>query len=363
MPDKNTVHDICKDILMQHPASKQLFIGIGYIIIQIKSNSEPLLSELRTYFKEFISWESHADIIIHAIEANIGTLPYVFEEKQPDPGKTKIKEEFINLEDGRIVRKRLTDMILLFNGRYNLAVGPCLANSNQVVNFINNRFIEWMLRRGSLLAHASGVCSQSRGLAIAGFSGTGKSSLALRILDRGAYFVSNDRLMMNIQRGQLRMYGIPKHPRVNPGTLLSLPALDNIIDEQDRADFVRLPPDELWNLEKKYDVIIDAVFGQKKFHLHAPMNGLLIINWRKLGADLIIRRIDIAQRRDLLSAFIKSPGLFFLPESGKPMPDFTPERYLDFLQTCDVFEASGGVDFEQATTFCLNYLNHGAPGE
>ena len=62
------------------------------------------------------------------------------------------------------------------------AVGPCLANDNQIVNFINNRLIEVRLRAGDLLFHAAGVARNGRGLALAGFSGAGKSTLALAIM-------------------------------------------------------------------------------------------------------------------------------------------------------------------------------------
>ena len=53
------------------------------------------------------------------------------------------------------MRKRLTGMVFLMADGLNLAVGPCLANVNQVVNFVNSRYIEHLLRSGGLLCHAS----------------------------------------------------------------------------------------------------------------------------------------------------------------------------------------------------------------
>ena len=76
--------------------------------------------------------------------------------KTPDPGKTKIKEEYVDLDDGRIVRKRLTGMLFVFGGGQNVAVGPCGANLNQVINFINNRYIEWLLCRPACWAMPPG---------------------------------------------------------------------------------------------------------------------------------------------------------------------------------------------------------------
>jgi HprK-related kinase B len=357
MKDPDSIGHLIDSILLQHPTEKSLFLGIGDLIIQVQSNSAPLLDELSLYFKEFISCESGADIIVYALEAAVKAFPFSFREKEPDPGKTKIKEEYVDLADGRIVRKRLTGMAFIFNGHLNLAIGPCLENSNQVVNFINNRFIEWMLRRKSLLAHAAGICMGNRGLALAGFSGSGKSTLALHLLNRGASFISNDRLVIRKQgMAATNMYGIPKHPRVNPGTILSIDKLLNVMSERKRKAFKRLNQDELWNLEHKYDVIIHEYFGENRFHLSSPMNGLLILNWQRNGSPLVIRSVDIATRHDLLAAFIKSPGLFFMPTPGETMPDFSSEHYIDMLKGCTVIEATGGTDFNGATGFCMDFL-------
>jgi len=356
------VKGLKESLLGRYPLKASLFLGLGDIIIQVKSNSETLIADLRRYFREFISWESHENILICAIETDRESFFLPFQEKEPDPGKTRIKEEYCDLPDGRIVRKRLTGIVLIFNGQCNLAVGPCTANSNQIVNFINNRFIEWMLRRGSLLAHAAGVCLGERGLSIAGFSGAGKTTLALHLLTRGAGFVSNDRLLVHCRGKVVRMCGVSKHPRVNPGTLLSIRGLETVMSEEEREAFGLLNGDDLWSLEHKYDVIIDEVFGNKKFNLSAPLNGLLLLNWKRNGAPLNIRPIDIAQRPDLLTAFIKSPGLFFLPEGGAAPPDLSPERYVNILKRCEVFEASGGVDFDGAADFCLDFLDREGSG-
>lgn len=344
------------DVLNRYPTHERLFVGIGELIIQVKSNSPDLMAELRRYFKEFTCWESQEDILIHAVEADEMPLPLVLRQKDPDPGKTRVKEEYADLAGGRVVRKRLTGLCFLFNGQDNLTVGPCRANSNQIVNFINNRFIERMLRGGSLLAHAAGVALEDRGMALAGFSGSGKSSLALHLLTRGASFVSNDRLMTAERWGRLRMYGIPKQPRVNPGTLLSVPVLRDVISDEDRRLYADWDSEALWHLERKYDVVIDEVFGEKKFQLSALMKGLLLLNWRRDGGPLCIRRVDIDQRRDLLAAFIKPPGLFFLPEELETPPDFSSERYVEQLRNCAVFEATGGIDFDGAAVFCLDFL-------
>jgi HprK-related kinase B len=79
------------------------------------------------------------DISISAHEAPAKELSVTDTIKQPDPGKFKIKEEYVELADGRVVRKRLTGMVFVFGNGENVAVGSCLDNLNQVVNFINNQ--------------------------------------------------------------------------------------------------------------------------------------------------------------------------------------------------------------------------------
>lgn len=356
MKKTDAIADIADGLLTRYPACASLYLKMGNAAIDVRSNSLALLTELNLHFKEFIGPKKSTDITIFALEGKPEPIPFILSEKQPDPGKTKIKEEFIDLESGRIVRKRLTGMMLFFDKTHHVAFGPCLANVNQVVNFINNRFIEWMLKQNSLLAHAAGIVAQNRGLALAGFSGSGKSTLALQLLCSGATFVSNDRLLIQRHPDGLKMYGIPKHPRVNPGTILSLDFLHGIMTDKDREAALKMETDALWNLESKHDVIVHEHFGPDKFKLAAPMHGLLILNWKRTPQPLVITEIDIAVRRDLLDAFIKSPGLFFLPDADEPAPDFSAERYIAMLSGCRVFEATGGVDFAAAVRFCRHFL-------
>ena len=63
-----------------------------------------------------------------------------------------------------------------------------------------------------------------RGIGIAARAGAGKSTLALHLLSSGLSFVSNDRLLIKAGASGPELAGIPKMPRVNPGTLLNLAA-------------------------------------------------------------------------------------------------------------------------------------------
>ncbi|MHB8811539.1 MAG: HprK-related kinase B [Desulfobulbaceae bacterium] len=342
-------------IRSEFPPVAQLVLASDDCRIGVRTNSPDLTNNLREYFSDFLSDAPAWDMLITAHEAPSSELPHVFMTKEPDPGKNKIKEEFVELADGRVVRKRLTGMVFVFGGDDSLAIGPCLANANQVINFINNRFISWKLRQGCLLGHAAGIGLHGRGLALAGFSGMGKSTLALHLMSRGADFISNDRVLLREDPAGLFMYGLAKLPRINPGTALNNPDLAGVIPRRDRERFAGLAPEALWNLEHKYDVFIDHCFGPGRFSLAAPMAGLVILNWQRGQAPTVTREVDIRQRRDLLPAFMKSAGLFFLPEHGEEI-DHSEDAYLERLVKTRVYEISGGIDFDRACDACLGIL-------
>lgn len=328
--------------------------------IKILSNHPEVLQSLNGYFNTFVEPSSGSeDIVIHALEMPAPQMSVAFIEKTPDPGKTKIKEEYCDIPPYRIVRKRLTGMIFIFGNRINIAIGDCLKNINQVVNFINNRYIEWKLCQGCLLGHAAGVVLNGKGLALAGFSGSGKSTLALHMMNRGASFVSNDRLMIELtQTGNskhLVMHGVAKLPRINPGTIMNNPNLMKIMPQEDYLTYRSLSKEELWHVEHKYDAPIDECFGKGKFCLTSPMSALVIL--KRSPEEMTLSPIRIQERTDLLSAFIKPVGLFFMPSDRCQMPEPNQENYIRYLSHCRIWEIAGNIDFDQAADACISFLN------
>lgn len=333
-----------------------MMLGFGDAIIALRSNSSRLVDRLSVYFDGFVLSQPDPtpDMEVSAIEQLPLNIAGNFIEKQPDPGKTKIKEEYIDFHDGRVVRKRQTGMVFFFGRGINIAAGNCVENTNQVVNFINNRYIQLMLNRGFLLGHAAAVDINGTGIAIAGFAGAGKSTFCLHLMAKGASFISNDRLLVKKRNGILKISGVAKLPRVNPGTVLNNPSLKAVIPDAERRVFEKIPTEELWDIEHKYDVFINSVFGGKRFSLYGRMDILLILNWKCSKDPFELFEVDIARRRDLLKAFIKSPGLFYEPDSGVDTEMLLSEAsYIDLLSHCRVFEVSGGVDFEKAVGICM----------
>ncbi len=369
-----SISQCIESYLEQYPIVDKghLLLDFRGFYARVDSNSEVLISKLSDYFRDFIAPMNgnaaareyqNPTVVITAIEAPAlepDSLQLDFTVKQPDPGKTKIKEEYIDLPDGRIVRKRLTGIVYAFGNGQHFCIGPCIQNDNQVVNFINNRFIEHCLHNQCLLFHAAGVThadeSRKTGLAMAGFSGMGKSTLALHIMSLGSVFVSNDRLMISKGGEKPMMYGVAKMPRINPGTALNNPDLHPVMNNEDRQRFSSLPLDELWNLEYKYDAFIDQCFGPNKFRISSPMSGLILLNWRRdSDQPLKMAEVCLKDRPDLMPSFMKSVGLFYDPEPDV-RHDFSEQAYLDLLQNTPVYELTGGIDFHLAAHMCMELL-------
>jgi HprK-related kinase B len=350
------IKELLGPILAAAPLTSHLDVTFDDITVAVSSNSKALIEILSAYYRDFIGAGGAIVVPVVAIEAGPPDFDLPFTTKAPEPGKTKLKEAFADLPDGRVVRKLLTGLVFLFGNGENYAVGPCIDNDNQIVNFINNRFIELRLKRGALLFHAAGIAEHGAGIVISGFAGAGKSTLALEIMRQGTDFVSNDRVMVSRGEHGLTMTGVAKMPRVNPGTVLNNPSLDSVMNKEDRARFAALPQSDLWDLEHKYDAFIDQCFGPGHFKLSCPMAGLVVLRWKRDASPMTHARVNLRQRRDLMSSFMKDVGLFYEFEDPSEASLSSQEAYLELLGDLPVLEIDGGVDFDQAARVCLDFL-------
>ena len=101
-------------------------------------------------------------------------------------------------------------------------------NESTVINFINTQILNTCLREGWHLAHAAAVTDGARARwLISGLSGGGKSTSILRLMDLSPalQFLSNDRVLIKGGAPGAVRSAFPKHPRINPGTILGNPRL------------------------------------------------------------------------------------------------------------------------------------------
>lgn len=351
-PSAPTLASLAEGVLGDRQVPEEINLLFDDCPVRVTSNSGELAERLRRYFRAFAVPPQQPEFEIAAIEMEPPVLPVDFVDWPRDPGKTGRKDTICDVAGGRALRKVRTGMQFLVGPGIHIAFGPCLRNPNQVINFVISQFMARQRRRGWEICHGAGVTVGGAGIGISAFSGGGKSTLALHLISRGAQFVSNDRLL--IRRGShCEMAGVPKMPRVNPGTLLNNPDLVSVLPPERRAALADLPKAELWALEEKYDVDIETAFGPGRLALSAPLDLYIVLDWSpQSAAPFCLRPVDLAKRSDLLDAVMKPPGAFVLPGSGgrdvRTFDDLEPADYLSRLEGVRILEATGRADFAAA---------------
>ncbi|EFL51352.1 HPr kinase [Solidesulfovibrio fructosivorans JJ]] len=343
----------CRDIVAAYQQNMTPSFTLGLHLadtrVAVRSNSRELMDALTVHYQDFLDDGGDPDIVVTALDGGPVANALAFALRA---GEEDAKEEYVDLPDGRVVRKRRTGLWLVFGRGGNYVLGPCRQNVDQVVNAVNARCEDREMRAGALLFHAAGVCLDGRGLALSGFAGAGKSTLALEIMRHGASFVSNDRLLIGPGDAGLTMTGIARMPRINPGTLLHNEALAPILTEAEREAYAGLTPDALWRVERKYDVRIRDCFGPGRFRLRAGLRALVVLGWRRGGGELRATWTDIDAAPHLLPAFTKDVGVFFEQGPRRAKAD----AYRVLLGDCPVLVIHGGVDFKRAAALCLDVL-------
>ena len=339
----------------------ELWLAPGGCTMRLRSNSAELIAVLRDYFSHVVVTATVPDIDIIAIERDAPETGLAFLDWKREPGKSGRKDSYVDLPGGRVVRKVRTGMVFLQSMDYRMAAGPCRQYDNQVINFINSQYMNWLQQRGWLISHAAGLVHQDSGMGIAGFSGGGKSTLMLQLLDDDAVsYLTNDRLFIQATEEGVLARGIPKLPRVNPGTIVHNHRLQDLIPPERREVLLQMPAAELWELEDKYDVHVDQVYGKGRIVQEARLTSFLILNWqRDAAAELTVEAVDLDKRRELLAALMKSPGPFYQHTDGqfqRDTDDFDEAAYLYTLQDIVVYEVRGRIDFPAMARICREQL-------
>jgi hypothetical protein len=257
--------------------------------------------------------------------------------------------------------------------------------------------------------------ANGEGLVIAGANGAGKSTLALWMMhcDKSVRFVSNDRLVFRSSavvaptcapiaagapcssssspplpsssaasspRALCYCWGVPKQPRINAGTALANPSLrHNILSTAEQRRFRALTEQDLWKVTTKFTAPIDKCFGPGRFVTSARVRALCILNWRPTsdssgdlagagaqdrktgeeateGCGFAMTEVDLAQRRDLLPLVMKECKVLYKADPRDEPFARTEQDFLTALSGVRVYELTGQMDFEGATSRCLKEL-------
>ena len=340
----------CADVIAACRATVPHVVDVmpGGTRLRVQTNSLPLAQALSRHFAAFPGDGGQPDLVVQAVDGPSPDLDLAFVPHESEGGK----EEYADLPDGRLVRKRRTGLLLVFGPAGNWIFGPCAAWPEQVVNAVNARLADRELSRGAALLHAAAVARGQSALALAGLAGAGKTTLALELVRRGADFVTNDRLFVTPEPNGLECCGVARPPRVNPGTILANDRLHGLLDPAKRAAYAALPPVALWGLESKHDVPIETCFGPGRVRLRAGLHALIVLCWKRGGGPVDARWTTLSASPELVPAIAKDLGVLFL---AGPRPA-DPAAYLAVLGALPVLALSGGTDVSHAAQLCQDIL-------
>lgn len=337
--------------------TQEMHVEINGQAVSVYCNNGALVKYLRHYFRHCLAEEPNEAIDIFIIDCKCIDLDVEWQDWKREHGKSGRKDAYYDFEDVRLIHKVRTGMLFVQSHDICAAFGPCLENKNQIVNFINNQYMNKLQQDGWLICHAAAICQKEHGLAIAGFSGGGKSTSMLKLLDQDTnLFCSNDRLFLKADGDNIRMRGIPKLPRINPGTLLHNPRLRNLLDAKKIEQYTALEPSALWELEEKHDVDISDIYGEDRIQHQGILKHYVILDWQAQSTEPCQIKVSTTKEHpQLLDAIMKSPGPFYQHHDGSFHPNQrTPSRdeYSSLLENIPLSICSGGVDFDALTQHC-----------
>jgi HprK-related kinase B len=188
------------------------------------------------------------------------------------------------------------------------------------------------------------VGGNGRGVVISSPSGVGKSTAALALLERGFRFLSNDRVLVKVEENSVDMVGVPKKPRVNPGTILALPCLHCLLSPPELKFYSDLPEDELWYLEHKFDVDVDSMYGPGTFVLRGRLEALYLLNWSRGGGELRVNLLLPSEGLTLLRPQVLSSNLY--RREVKSLPEVESELG-QLCERVSMYRVQGGVDVQK----------------
>jgi HprK-related kinase B len=282
--------------------------------VMVETEDSGIVGKLRRYFGDFAADPQDGD--------RPRTLLRVIEEDPTEPEEGLIawmekgKDAFLDLPSGRFVRKMRTGVTISIQEDFWSSVwtmrGPVNRNFGQVVNMIGNIYGLHVMDRGGAMIHASAIADHQGGaLAIMAQSGMGKSSVAVRLMEQGFDFISNDRVILEppLAGDNVIAHGLPKLPRVNPGTLLDGENTRVVLDPAVRDRYAALPREELWKVEDKYDLEVDRVLG-RRWLLSGELKAGLVLNWRHGGDGIRLQRLTSGQALTELKQVGKNFGVF-----------------------------------------------------
>ena len=334
-----------EEILDRYHPQAEMHVQLLDIAFTIQTNSRELILRLKDYFSLWVR-EGGEDKghIIHAFEGQ-GVIDQGRLIDLPRSRGRSVKEAYYDTPDGRVALKKRTGLVIYVKGRERYVVGELIKNLSQVINLVNEVYMEDFMNRGYILLHASGVVgSDGGGVIISSPSGVGKSTMALALLERGFRFLSNDRVLIDAKGDSVDMVGVPKKPRVNPGTILALSSLHYLLSPQELKFYSSLDEEELWYLEHKFDVDVDGIYGPGTFVLRGRLDALYLLNWSRWEEKVRVEPLVPSEGLSLLRPQVLSSNLY---RREIKSPQEVESELSRLCERVRMYRVEGGVDAEE----------------
>lgn len=311
-------------------------LSVGHLRLHVRLGDEDIYNQLLRYYKPFVCSDDHEpEVEVSQWASHDGVdeeyckemyvygwnRPAVYDEKmlldQPRE-KGPAKQSFYTLSTGTLVvyRKRSDIVYYLKKKRY-YAVGDLQSRMGELHNLVSFAYTQTLRSLGYIALHASAMSINGRGIGFAGTGGMGKTTAALTFLEMGFDYITNDRLLVKssvVESGEVVVSGVPKWPRVNPGSLLTLPKLRTLVEKSKRKKYKKMSWDTLWAVEDKHDVHVPEIYGIKKLTMYATLDTLCIFTWKPAGTsscspvgsgDVFVSKVPPQQVGRLLCPLLK----------------------------------------------------------
>lgn len=338
-------------ILHAYRPDAHLGLDIAGVPLRVHTNAPGVHERLRRYFGAYVV----ADAGAGASDVVLFSGPPVYDPARmvdvPRRSRTDtVKEAFYDAPDARVVLKRRTGVVIYVAEPTHYVVGDLETNFNQAVNAVMMVFAKTMLRRGYVMLHASAILGEAGGIAFASSSGSGKSTIALMLVEQRQHLVSNDRLFIRPTPSGAEMVGVPKQPRVNPGTLLRIPRLTRLMPAEVRMRYQPIPPEQLWTLEHKHDVDVDAIYGPGTVQLRGFLRAVFLLRWSPNSRGWSVHTLAPDERVGALAQTMKGVGVY---DATPPSAAAQQAILAAVCETLSVYEVSGHADLDRLAALVL----------
>lgn len=339
------------EILARQPPLPTLQFAIHGVAFEVRCGIPAVADELRgIYGRHAVAAHSHPGYRVAIVDGVLPGIPADLDDYVLPNGK--VKERYRDDGPVRWVTKRNTGLQTLFDDRRYVLGGNVTENVNQVINIINAIYMKDMDQRGFLICQAAGLEVAGEVVCIAGRSGAGKTTTLLKLIAQGGRYVSNDRLLVRRaaeSAASYEMWGIPKWPRVNAGTMMGDATLQALLPSSARDRYAAMSYDALFELEEKYDVDVGAVYGSDRVRDGGRFRRIYYLMWRRDGDGFAIEQPDLSDPTfwaDLGPNLYRDAGVYDRRNHRSLWNATIEERYRDTLMGASIHAIHGRVDFE-----------------